>query len=869
MKKSPSLFILLFFVFASNAFSQTPIVGSRMNEVFRKTNLSTTGINTPWEITYGPDDSLWITDAKNYTVYKMSPAGGTKRQIIDLSNTGSFSPSSFRRVFGSGQSPWPQGGLAGMAIHPDFMNTTTPKKYVYISYVRTADSVSVLAGGGYFFTSRVVRFTFNTVSGQLESPISLCDTLPGSNDHNSQRMIIAPVNGVPYLFYAIGDMGAGQLASYNRANHAQDLSYYQGKILRFNLEPDGDAGALDQWVPNDNPYNGDPLTFASQSAIWCLGVRNNQGLAYDSVRNILYGASHGPYSDDEVNIIETSRNYGHPIVIGYKSDENYQGANAGAYPTSSLAVIGSEMTNAASIGASYKDPLFAGYAQPKDTIQKYWINAGGYSNNLWPSEAWSGLGLYNYSTIPGWKNSLLLACLKWGRMIRLKLDNAGTSVVPSGTIGQDTVVYFDGVPRYRDMALGPGGKDIYLIMEGNSGAAPSGANNPLLITCPGCVQKFTFLGYNTVGGTSSISNLVPIAAGKPDICENANTVTIDAANFNNNLWVPITDTNSNIIAEINANGNDLGPVTTSMFVNSGAVREAANTARSLYLDRNITITPQTQPSSAVSIRLYLNNAEFTALKNATNSLGQGSSVATVGDISIFKNTDVCGTALAITPTLIPTTNQAVFGSGGYAVQADINSFSTFYLAGTTSLLPVHLLSFKGSINNRTANLQWITEDEVKTKVFAIERGTNGRDFDSTGRVLAVNNTGKLTYNFADSTIDGLQTSVVYYRLKIIDVDGRYTYSNIIALTTAAVTGAISVRPNPAFDNIVVTINTVNADKANWELTDNTGKIVLKHAVILNKGTNNLTISLGKLPAGTYYLKVAGNSINQGIKIQKL
>src|SRR5438309_273373 len=128
--------------------------------------------------------------------------------------------------------------------------------------------------------------THNTTTGVLESPIALCDTLPGSSDHNSQRMIIAPVANTPYLFYAQGDMGAGQFGNAARTEKAQFTGAYEGKILRFNLEDDGDAG-LDKWIPNDNPLNVTTPT-PKQSAVWCLGIRNNQGFAYDTANKILY-----------------------------------------------------------------------------------------------------------------------------------------------------------------------------------------------------------------------------------------------------------------------------------------------------------------------------------------------------------------------------------------------------------------------------------------------------------------------------------------------------------------------------------------------------------------------------------------------------
>jgi len=858
MKKCYLLFALCYFAISPGSFAQTQIVGSRMNEVFLLKNLSTSGLSTPWEITYGPDGYLWITDAKTYKVYRMEPNIGTKTQILDLSETSSLTL--LRRNFTSSANPWPQGGLAGLAIHPDFMNVSTPKKYVYISYVHKYDSTSVLTNGGAFFTNSIVRFTYNTINGQLESPVTICDTLPGSVDHNSQRMIIVPVNGTAYLFYAAGDMGAGQLASRARVNNAQNINKYEGKILRFNLEPDGDTDATDSWIPNNNPFNG-----AKQSAVWSLGIRNNQGFAYDSVRDILYGSSHGPYSDDEVNIIEPSRNYGHPLVIGYAADENYAGSSAGSNSGSSLALITSEVAAAAAIGSSYKDPLFAGYARPQSEINSTFISNP--SNAGWPSEAWSGLGLYNYSAIPGWKNSLLMAGLKWGRIIRTRLDNTGTAIAQTG--GQDTVCVFDGLPRYRDMAFGPGGKDIYITMEGNSSIAPfaPSVNNPALVGCNGCVQKFTFLGYAPNGTTSSISPFVSIASGKPGICEDANTITIDANN--KNLWVPVTDTSGNVIAEINANGNILGDVTTTVFVNAGPVRESSNAARSLYLDRNITITPQTQPSTAVSIRLYLNNAEFNALKTATNSLGQPSGVSIPGNLAIFKNNNTCGSAISGAATAIVTTNQAAFGTGGYAVQGNINSFSTFYIGSVSSLLPVHLSSFKGSISNDIARLKWITEDEHAAKTFTLERSLNSRDFYTVAIIPASNEGGQRTYSYPDSAISKLSSPAIYYRLKIADADGKYSYSSIVTLYPSNNKGIITIHPNPVVNDVTVEINAAVTEQANWELTDIAGKTVLQHALALTRGNNVITINLAKIPSGSYYLKIAGNNINQAIKLQKL
>ncbi|RYY00196.1 MAG: hypothetical protein EOO53_22365, partial [Gammaproteobacteria bacterium] len=410
----------------------TVVSSSRMNEVYLQTNLASENMTSdPWEITYGPDNFLWVTEAKGYRVFRMNPNTGARTTVLDISSSSTFlSPAdtSFNMRYEIGINN-PQGGLAGLAIHPKFMDATAPQNYVYVAYVYQYN-YALAGNNGTFYTNRIVRFTYNTVSGKLESPVSLCDTLPGSNDHNSQRMIIAPVAGTNYLFYAQGDMGAGQFSNQYRSQKAQDSASYEGKILRFNLLPDGDAGSLDRWIPNDNPYNA---SLGKQSAVWAIGIRNNQTI------------------------------------------------NASGF-------------------APYKDPLFSAYAQSQATVNYIWKNNPG--NGSWPSEGWSGLDLYTHPLIPGWKNSLIACSLKWGRLVKMKLNNAGTSVVR--TYGYDTVSYFGGQNRFRDLAISPDGKDLFVVMDrSTTSSGPSNAN-PVVPACPGCVQKYTFLGYADAAGKSSI-----------------------------------------------------------------------------------------------------------------------------------------------------------------------------------------------------------------------------------------------------------------------------------------------------------------------------------------------------------------------------
>ena len=851
------------------------VVAGRMKEVYKQTTLSGSGgLQYPWEITFGPDNNLWITESRGYKVYRMDPNTGAKTTVLDISMNSTWLPSPHDTLNVQFNSNWPQGGLAGLAIHPNFLDGTGNNDYVYISYVHR--NLGGSSPTGLLYRNKLVRFKYNSGTGKLEFSAIVCDNLPGSNDHNSQRIIIAPVTvgGIPYLFYASGDMGAGQYSNRTRPMRAQDPASYEGKILRFNVDVDGDAGA-NAWIPNDNPYS-------ATSAVWCIGIRNNQGFAYDPALNILYGSSHGPYSDDEINIFQPFKNYGHPLIQGFV-DGNYNGnpvqgtstsVSAGAPYTDNLGVsscppIGNEATNRAAIDAGvnglYKDPLFSAYAVSQAIVTNIWQTNPGNATPApgWPTEAWSGLDIYTNTLIPGWKNSLVNGSLKWGRLLRMRLDATGAATAPTNTVS-DTVSYFNSQNRFRDLAFSSNGKDIFVIMDNTSTTSGPGSANPVVPGCAGCVQKYTFLGYYDVSGKSSIPTSIDVTNGTVNSCNTGTTVTID--NTNNNLWVPITGPDGNIMAEIYANGNNLGTVTSSFYKNAGSIR-IANTTH--YLDRNMTITPQTQPSSTVKIRLYLSKAELDAL------IADGaSSVTAIGNLKILKNNDPCSNALTEATTEIVPTYAEAHGANGYMLQGDITSFSSFYFAANNFTLPLDLLSFTGQLqNNNSVLLNWKTENEINTSHFVVERSADGIRFNGIGNVTANgrnNTSGSFNYSFTDNDAINQSSQRLYYRLKMVDIDGNFKYSSIVSVSFPIVTGKLSIAPNPVLTEMKVTIASEADGRVQWKLTDNVGRVIQNGSEYVRKGVgNNFTIDMNRLPAGTYNLNVTGAGIDQNEKIQKL
>ncbi len=410
-------------------------------------------LNSAWEMTWGPDDSLWVTENFAYKIDRINPGNGGKTTLIDLSGSKDFTSPPI----------WPQGGLMGMALHPSMYSEwpNPSKPWVYIAYVY--HYVTFAEGGGACvanttnkpcnYRTKIVRYTYDRTAHTLNSPQTIIQTLNGSNDHNSGRLAIGNISGIPCLFYTIGDMGAGQFNNTTRTNRAQTRDTLEGKILRFNLEPDGDAGTLDKWIPNDNPYTDAASTV---TAVWSWGHRNAQGIAFGS-NGILYQSEQQDKTDDEINVIENGRNYGWPKLSGY-CDGNYNGLKLANQ------TVVSEQTNCAAL--SSKDPIYTLFTQANPAALD-----GNYLN--WPTVAASSIDVYEKNVIPNWNRSLLVTSLKAGRVYRLHLNAAGTSVIDSSTIPA-----MRGQGRYRDLCISPDGLKIYVACDiSGQTSGPTGSYN--------------------------------------------------------------------------------------------------------------------------------------------------------------------------------------------------------------------------------------------------------------------------------------------------------------------------------------------------------------------------------------------------------
>jgi PQQ-dependent dehydrogenase (s-GDH family) len=412
-----------------------------------------TGMSSPWEVVFGPDDSLWVTASHDYKIWKIHPGNKGSRLLLDMNSLKDFTAGSV--------SAWPQGGLMGLAIHPQFY---TGKPWVYIAYVYHLVSCGTSSGGAYCsYNTKIVRYKYNSANGSLTYMDDVISGLDGSNDHNSGRLRISPIpesDGNYHLYYTIGDMGAGNLANVDRPNHAQDTSIVEGKILRLNSEPDpSQPSGPQQFIPADNPFPAGAAASA-KNPIYSFGHRNAQGLDFGSVDGgtsyILYSSEHGDQSDDEVNIILPHANYGWPKVSGL-CDDNYSSFLNDTMYLAGKAVI-SESGFCDSTPTTLESPMFSFYNWDRSANKA----SGVLSNMHWPTIAPSSIRFYGGGAIPGWNNSLLIPSLKDGLFrLKLKADGLGIDSTVSPT---DTLHYLAGY-RLRNIAFSPLGDTLFVAVD--------------------------------------------------------------------------------------------------------------------------------------------------------------------------------------------------------------------------------------------------------------------------------------------------------------------------------------------------------------------------------------------------------------------
>ena len=413
-----------------------------------------TGLEDPAEVTWGPDGRLWITERTGKRVVRIDPADGRRTVAVVIDEV---------------LQTLAQDGLQGLALHPNF---TGGAPYAYVMYTYDADPRP-----GEQRRAKIRRYTYDAVTERLGDPVDLLTGIPHGPDHGASRLVLGPDGK---LYASTGDQGSNFLAYYCVPIRAQELPAaqevqardwrsYEGKILRVEL---------DGSIPGDNPVlNG------VRSHVFSYGHRNPQGMAFGPDGR-LYASEHGQDTDDEVNLVESGRNYGWPLIAGFRDDRYYVYSNWSAsaptpcadleYGRSAPSTVPRAKESEAAL-PDFAPPLKTFFTVPSTYDPRALGNA---------TAALAGLDVYTSPTIPGWSPSILVAGMTSGAVFR----------IPLPATAEPPLTYFKAQDRYRDLALAPDGRRIYVVTD-SGGRTITAVGEPTPdLAHPGALLEYTYTG---------------------------------------------------------------------------------------------------------------------------------------------------------------------------------------------------------------------------------------------------------------------------------------------------------------------------------------------------------------------------------------
>lgn len=179
------------------------------------------------------------------------------------------------------------------------------------------------------------------------------------------------------------------------------------------------------------------------------------------------------------------------------------------------------------------------------------------------------------------------------------------------------------------------------------------------------------------------------------------------------------------------------------------------------------------------------------------------------------------------------------------------------------ILPVKISSFGATAtNNCTVNLDWTAEAETDFKSYEVQYSSDGTQFKTIATLPAAENSGApQKYSYADANAG---QGNGFYRLKLMDIDGKFEYSKIVATKLDCAKSLFTVYPNPVTD--ILTINSTHSqnESATVRLFDDNGRLIYNHNLVEGKNT----INAHQFPKGIYLLQLMRGNEVQNVKIIK-
>lgn len=182
------------------------------------------------------------------------------------------------------------------------------------------------------------------------------------------------------------------------------------------------------------------------------------------------------------------------------------------------------------------------------------------------------------------------------------------------------------------------------------------------------------------------------------------------------------------------------------------------------------------------------------------------------------------------------------------------------------VVPVDILSFTGQNNGGTNLLKWSVQNEQDLAYYELQRSDDGVDFVSVSDITA---TGRSSYDYTDD-ISRVYAPVLYYRLRCVDRDGNYKFSNVVRINVGKTAWFADASPNPFGEQLNIRIQSPVQERAMMQVTDMSGRIILTRSVMLQKGFNILQLpEAANMQSGLYNVNILTSADRISIRAMKV
>lgn len=509
------------------------------------------------------------------------------------------------------------------------------------------------------------------------------------------------------------------------------------------------------------------------------------------------------------------------------------------------------------------------------------VNSDSFIVNIIASGIWLGTTSSNWNDASNWCGGIPTSSTNV--VINSGTPNAPqintTAVVNNITINSGASLSFSGAGNSLDIRGNITLTGTFNPANGTVIFAGAAAQNIPALTYSGLSMNGA--GAKTLAGATTVNAVLTLTSGVINLGTNnltlGNTASITGANATSFI---VTNGTGRLVQQNIGTGGRTGnivfPVGSSASSYTPATINNTGTADNINVrvigQMNTAYTGETPSGSTVTNNAVGKTWFINEAVNGGSNISLTLQWNAADELTAFVRSNI--KLIRYTSAWLTGATGAAVGSNPYTMTyTGVTGLTPFGIIDNISPLPVKFVSINASVKESNVLVNWLTAAEINNDYFEVERSMDGKIFAAIGKVQGAGNSNStLSYIYVDKTAAKAfaQTNALFYRIKQVDFDGKYAYSNTIKVTSTGKNEQhlVHITPNPFTNEFVVNTHSYKGTSANIEVTDLVGKVVLLQNEIVKEGETAIRINTESLIPGMYTARITLNGVTTNTRLIK-